>query len=68
MLVDFTNMKDSDEMVKAFTNLMYILAPEVIAIPWMWVGPVPTCDEDPGIIYNKLLKVSKEYMRRMKEN
>ena len=67
LLVDFTNMKDSDEMVKAFTNLMNILAPEVIAIPWMWVGPVHICQENPEIIYNRLLEVSKEYMKRMKE-
>jgi len=66
LLVEFTNMKDSDEMVKAFKNLMDILAPKVIAIPWMWVGPVHICQESPEKIYNKLLKVSKEYMRRMK--
>lgn len=67
LLVEFTNMKDSDEMVRAFRNLMKILAPKIIAIPWMWVGPVHICQEDPGVIYNKLLKVSKEYIQRMKE-
>ena len=68
IIVEFTNMKDSDEMVKAFKNLMDILAPKVIAIPWMWIGPVHICQEDPQNIYNKLLTVSKEYTRRMKED
>lgn len=67
LFVEFTNMKDSDEMVRAFTHLMDVLAPEVIAIPWMWVGPVHICQEDPEVIYRKLLKVSKEYIKRMKE-
>lgn len=68
LLVEFTNMKDSDEMVAAYNNLMDILAPEVIAIPWIWVGPVHVCQEDPEIIHNKLMKISKEYIKRMKEN
>jgi hypothetical protein len=67
LFVEFTNMKSSGEMVKAFENLMNIFAPEVIAIPWMWVGPVQICQEEPENIYRELLKVSKEYMRRMKE-
>lgn len=54
-------------MVKAFTNLMDILAPEIIAIPWMWVGPVHTCQKDPNIIYKKLYGISKEYIIRVKE-
>lgn len=66
-IVEFTNMKDSDEMVAAFKNLMDILAPDVIAIPWMWIGPVNICQEDPAIINSKLMKVSREYMRRMKD-
>ncbi|MCL4377602.1 MAG: hypothetical protein M1409_04355 [Actinobacteria bacterium] len=68
LFVDFTNMKDSDEMVKAYINLMNIFAPQVITIPWMWVGSPYTCQEDPGFIYKKLLKISKEYINRMKEN
>jgi hypothetical protein len=60
-------MKNSDEMVKAFENLMNIFAPEVIAIPWMWVGPVNICQEEPEKIYNKLFGISKEYMSRVKE-
>lgn len=67
LLVEFTNMKDSDEMCRAFKNLMSIFAPEVITIPWMWVGPVHICQEEPEKIYNKLLGISKEYMHRVKE-
>ena len=67
LFVEFTSMKNSEEMVEAFKNLMNLLAPKVIAIPWMWVGPVYTCQENPGNIYRELLKISKEYMRRMKE-
>jgi len=61
-------MKDSDEMCAAFKNLMDILAPDVIAIPWMWIGPVHICQEDPAVINNKLMKISKEYMKRMKDS
>ena len=66
-IVEFTNMKYSYEMVGAFNNLMDMLAPDVIAIPWMWVGPVHICQEDPAVINSKLMKVSKEYMKRMKD-
>ncbi len=66
-IVEFTNMKDSDEMVAAFKNLMDILAPDVIAIPWMWVGPVHICQEDPAVINSKLMEVSKEYIKKMKD-
>jgi len=68
IIVEFTNMKDSDEMCAAFKNLMDILAPDVIAIPWMWIGPVHICQEDPAVINNKLMKISKEYMKRMKDS
>jgi hypothetical protein len=68
LIVEFTNMKDSDEMQAAYRNLMEVLAPDVIAIPWMWVGPVHICQEDPEIINKKLLKISREYTSRMKEN
>ena len=67
LFVEFTNMKNLDEMVKAFENLMNIFAPEVIAIPWMWVGPVNICQEEPEKIYKKLFNISKEYMCRVKE-
>jgi len=66
-IVEFTNMKDSDEMAAAFKNLMDVLAPDVIAIPWMWVGPIHICQEDPAVINSKLMKVSKEYMKRMQD-
>ncbi|MCL5071634.1 MAG: hypothetical protein M1308_12190 [Actinobacteria bacterium] len=66
LFVSFTNMRDSDEMVIAFENLMNIFAPEVIVVPEMNIGRTYTCQEDPEVIYQKLSKVSKEYIKRMK--
>ena len=53
-------------MSLAFENLMNIFAPEIIVIPWMWVGPVNICQDEPEKIYNELLPISKEYMSRVK--
>lgn len=52
------------------------LAPNVIAIPWMWIGPsaslyssAPFIDvyRDTPTIYNKLLKAAKEYVDMMRK-
>ena len=65
-----------DSVAMDYKRLMDALAPNVIAIPWMWIGPSPSLYSSPPhidvyrdtpIIYNKLLKVAKEYAKRMKK-
>ena len=64
-----------DAMVKDYKCIMDALVPNVIAIPWMWIGPstslysIPShidVYQDTPIVYDKLLGVSKEYAKRMK--
>jgi hypothetical protein len=66
LFVEFTNMKTIEEMVAAYQDLMERLAPDVIAIPWLWAGPVHICQEEPEKIYQGLLPISKEYINRVK--
>jgi len=65
-----------DRVAEDYRHLMDVLAPNVIAIPWMWIGPsaslysspshIDVCRDTP-VIYNKLLEISKEYADRMKK-
>ena len=45
---------------------MEVLAPNVVAIPWMWVDPKLLQFQKPEVLYNALLEVAREYVRQMK--
>ncbi|RLG23205.1 hypothetical protein DRN85_09765 [Methanosarcinales archaeon] len=75
----YVEMRITDSIHSVATDykrLMDALTPNVIAIPWMWIGPSPSLYSSPPhidvyrdtpIIYTELLKVAKEYARRMKK-
>jgi len=62
--------------VEEYKRVVDALMPGVIAIPWMWIGPstslypVPSdidVRRDTPILYNKLLKITKEYADKIKK-
>lgn len=65
-----------DSVARDYRYLMEALVPNVIAIPWMWIGPSPSLYSSPPyvdvkrdtpVIYNQLLKVAREYADRMRK-
>jgi len=76
LYVEMRLAESIDSVVEDYRHLMEALAPNVIAIPWMWIGPSASLYSSPSfidvyrdtpIIYNKLLKVAKEYADRMRK-
>jgi len=62
--------------VEEYKRVVDDLVPNVIAIPWMWVGPstslypLPSYMDvrrDTPILYSKLLKITKEYADKIKK-
>lgn len=62
--------------MEEYKRVVDALMPGVIAIPWMWIGPstslypVPSdidVRRDTPILYNKLLKITKEYADKIKK-
>jgi len=49
------------EKLQDYTKAMEALAPDVIAIPWVTCEP----KDDPKLVYDKFLEVSREYAGRM---
>ena len=75
LYVEMRITESIDSVVEDYRHLMQALAPRVIAIPWMWIGPSASLYSSPPfiniyrdtpIIYNKLLKVGREYADRMR--
>jgi len=76
LYVDMRITESIDSVVEDYKHLMKALAPNVIAIPWMRIGPsdsayssLPCIDvyRDTPIIYNKLLGTAREYVKRMRK-
>jgi len=76
LYIEMRITKSVEAMVNDYKHIMDALAPDVIAIPWMWVGPstslysIPSYIDiyrDTPILYNELLKITKEYAKRMKK-
>ena len=76
LYVEMRITESIDSVVEDYRHLMEALAPSVIAIPWMWIGPsaslyssAPFIDvyRDTPTIYNKLLKAAKEYVDMMRK-
>jgi len=76
LYVEMRIINSIDAAINEYKHIVDILAPNVIAIPWMWIGPStslyplpPHIDvyRDTPILYNELLKITKEYADKMKK-
>ena len=76
LYVELRITESIDKTVEEYKRVVDALVPNVIAIPWMWVGPStslypipPYIDvrRDTPILYNKLLKICKEYAKKMRK-
>lgn len=76
LYVEMRIINSMDVTINEYKHIVDILAPDVTAIPWMWIGAStslyrlpPHIDVywDTPILYNKLLKITKEYADKMKK-
>jgi len=52
---------EPDEAVRAFREIMELMAPDVVVIPHVAVPP----DKGPGELYRRMREIAVEYARRM---
>jgi len=76
LYVELRITQSIERTVKEYKRVVDALVPNVIAIPWMWVGPSTSLYPLPSymdvrrntpILYSKLLKITKEYADKIKK-
>ena len=76
LYVELRMTESIERTVEEYKRVVDALVPNVIAIPWMWMGPstslypLPSYIDvyrDTPILYSKLLQISKKYASRMRK-